>query len=169
MIQKAAARAKLRPQSMPDADVAVTIGPLIGRVRMVLLTTLDEELQLLGLTGMQFATLKLLADGTAVTAADLSRLLHYDAGSMTRLVDRLEDKRLIRRERRKDDRRVVSLRVTTAGRAALPRLRDSAAGVMQRMLTGFNAAEVNSLREFLNRMIENGQPAGERGSRRSAV
>jgi DNA-binding MarR family transcriptional regulator len=73
-------------------------------------------------------------------------------------VDRLEEKDLIRRERSKDDRRVVSLRITSAGRAALPRLQDSAAGVIQRMLTGFSAAEVNDLRGFLGRMIENGQP-----------
>jgi hypothetical protein len=37
-------------------------------------------------------------------------------------------------------------------------LRDSAAGVIQRMLTGFSAAEVNDLRGLLGRMIENGQP-----------
>ena len=81
---------------------------------------------------------------------------------MTRLVDRLEEKDLIRRERSKDDRRVVSLRVTSAGRAVLPRLRDSASSVIQRMLTGFSAAEVNELRSLLDRMIANGVP-GEGG------
>jgi DNA-binding MarR family transcriptional regulator len=106
---------------------------------------------------MQFAILKNLADGSVGTSADLCRLLHYDAGSMTRLVDRLEEKGLIRRERSRDDRRVVSLRVTSAGRALLPRLQDSAASVVQRMLTGFTALEVNHLRSFLGRMIENGQ------------
>jgi DNA-binding MarR family transcriptional regulator len=77
---------------------------------------------------------------------------------MTRWVDRLEEKGLIRRERSKDDRRFVSLRVTSAGRAVLPRLRDSTARVIQRMLTGFDAAEVNDLQDYLARMIENGQP-----------
>jgi hypothetical protein len=37
-------------------------------------------------------------------------------------------------------------------------LRDSAARVIQRMLTGFSAAEVNDLQGLLGRMIENGQP-----------
>jgi DNA-binding MarR family transcriptional regulator len=77
---------------------------------------------------------------------------------MTRLLDRLEEKGLMRRERSKDDRRVVSLRITGAGRTALPRLRDSTARVIQRMLTGFSAAEVSDLRGLLGRMIENGQP-----------
>jgi hypothetical protein len=52
----------------------------------------------------------------------------------------------------------VSLRITGPGRTVLPRLRDSAASVIQRMLAGFSAAEVSDLQVFLGRMIENGQP-----------
>jgi DNA-binding MarR family transcriptional regulator len=54
---------------------------------------------------------------------------------------------------------VVSLRLTNAGRGALPRLRDTTAQVIQRMLRGFRAEEVDDLRKYLGRMIENGQPA----------
>lgn len=140
---------------MPSAEAALAIGPLIGRVRSVLLTTLDGELHPFGITGTQFAMLKTVADGMGETAADLCRLLHYDTGSMTRLIDRLEAKGLVRRERSKNDRRVVTLRITSAGRALLPRLRDSAARVVQSMLTGFSATEVKDLRQFLDRMIEN--------------
>jgi DNA-binding MarR family transcriptional regulator len=150
--------------AVPGADVAFAIGPLIGRVRTLMLSSLDSELQPFGITGMQFAILKNLADGSATTAADLCRLLHYDAGSMTRLVDRLEEKGLVRRERSEDDRRVVSLRVTGAGKALLPRLRDSAGRVVQRLLIGFTTPEVNHLRSLLDRMIANGQPGERHGS-----
>src|SRR6266404_7426473 len=135
MIPKAAIKPINVNKGSSAAEVAFALGPLIGRV----LSKLDAELQPFGFTGMQFAILKNVAEGAADTAADLCRLLHYDTGSMTRLVDRLEEKGLIRRERSKDDRRVVSLRITSAGRAALPRLRDSATRVIQRMLTGFSA------------------------------
>jgi DNA-binding MarR family transcriptional regulator len=158
MIPKPAAKLTNVNKARPGTEVAFAIGPLIGRVRSVMLSKLDAQLQPFGITGMQFAILKHVADGAGETAAGLCRLLHYDTGSMTRMVDRLEEKGLIRRERSKDDRRVVSLRITGAGRTALPRLRDSAAGVIQRMLTGFSAAEVNDLQVFLGRMIQNGQP-----------
>jgi DNA-binding MarR family transcriptional regulator len=140
-----------------DLETAFAIAPLIGRVRSLGLSALDGELEPLGSTGMQFVILKNTADGVAKTAADLCRLLHYDAGSMTRLLDRLEVKGWIRRERSKDDRRVVRLLVTSEGRDALSRLQDSAARVVQSMLTGFSAAEVRDLRGFLSRMIDNGQ------------
>jgi DNA-binding MarR family transcriptional regulator len=158
MMRKVATKPRFVRRAGPGADVALAMGPLIGRVRSMLLSKLDSELQPFGMTGMQFAILKSLADGSAETSADLCRLLHYDAGSMTRLVDRLEEKGLIRRERSEDDRRVISLRVTSAGKALLPRLQDSAAGVLQRMLAGFTAPEINELRSLLERMIENGQP-----------
>ena len=158
MIPKSATKLTNVNKATPDAEAAFAIGPLIGRVRTVMLSKLDAELQPFGITGMQFAILKNVAEGAAETAADLCRLLHYDTGSMTRPLDRLEEKGLMRRERSKDDRRVVSLRITAAGHAALPRLRDSAARVSQRMLTGFSTAEVTDLRGLLGRMIENGQP-----------
>ncbi len=39
-------------KAVPGADVAVAIGPLIGRVRTVMLSSLDGELQPFGMTGI---------------------------------------------------------------------------------------------------------------------
>jgi DNA-binding MarR family transcriptional regulator len=135
----------------------MTVGHLIGRARSVLLTGLDAELEPFGLTGAQFAVLKHVADGTAETAADLCRTLHYDTGSMTRMLDRLEEKAMLRRERCTHDRRVVYLRMTDTGTDLLPQLRATAVRVLSRMLAGFSAAEVENLKRYLGRMIENGQ------------
>ena len=77
----------------------MVIGLLVARARSALLTGLDGELEPFGLTGAQFAVLKNVADGIASTAADLCRTMHYDTGSMTRMLDRLEEKSVLRRER----------------------------------------------------------------------
>ncbi len=148
---------RIVPETPQDDELAV--GMLIGRARTTLLTNLDAELEQFGLTGAQYGVLKNLADGAAVTAADLSRILHYDTGSMTRMLDRLEEKAFLRRERGKEDRRVVYLRMTPAGRALLPKLRAAAARVLSRQLAGFNSDEVDALKRYLSRMIENGQPS----------
>ena len=60
---------------------------------------------------------RLLLDQTGTVAA-LARLCQLDAGGMTRLLDRLETKGLVRRERSQEDRRVVNLELTDEGRAA---------------------------------------------------
>jgi DNA-binding MarR family transcriptional regulator len=84
--------------------------------------------------------------------------MYYDTGSMTRILDRLEEKGLLRRERSPDDRRVVLLRVAPAGRAQLPRLRAVGSRVLAAHLAGFSAAEVEALQRLLGRMIDNGRP-----------
>ena len=136
----------------------MAVGHLIGRARSALLTGLDAELEPFGLTGAQFAVLKNVADGVAETAADLCRTMHYDTGSMTRMLDRLEEKSVLRRERCTQDRRVVYLRITDSGNELLPQLRSAAVRVISSHLAGFAPAEVDTLKQFLARMIENGQP-----------
>ena len=154
-------RAHIKAEQRAAASVpedGLSVGLLMGRARTSVLTSLDAELEPFGLTGAQYAVLKHLAEGTGGTAADLCRTMHYDTGSMTRMLDRLEKKGFLRRERCKDDRRVVYLRLTTVGRAHLPRLRAAAVRVLDRHLAGFSPAEIDNLKHYLGRMIENGQP-----------
>jgi len=133
----------------------MAVGHLIGRARSSLLTGMDAELEPFGLTGAQFAVLKNVADGTAETAADLCRTMHYDTGSMTRMLDRLEEKSVLRRERCTQDRRVVYLRMTSTGTELLPQLRTAVVRVIERHLHGFSPAEVDALKLYLARMIQN--------------
>jgi MarR family transcriptional regulator, multiple antibiotic resistance protein MarR len=144
-----------RVAGVPDDDMAV--GHLVGRARSAMLAGLDAELERFGLTGAQFAVLKYVADGIADTAADLCRTLHYDTGSMTRMLDRLEEKSVLRRERCTEDRRVVYLLITETGHELLPQLREAALYVLARHLRGFSAEETTKLKQYLIRMIENGQ------------
>ena len=142
-------------------EEGLSVGFLMGRARASLLSALDQQLAPFGLTGMQFGVLKHLSAGSARTAADLCRFMHYDAGSMTRILDRLEEKGLLRRERGREDRRVVFLRVTPTGRTQLPRLAAVAVRVLEAHLAGFGAAEIEALKNYLGRMIDNGQTQGE--------
>jgi DNA-binding MarR family transcriptional regulator len=72
---------------------------------------------------------------------------------------------LLRRERCRDDRRVVFLRVAPNGRALLPRLLAVASRVVEAHLAGFSHAEVEALKAYLGRMIDNGRGQGDNESR----
>jgi DNA-binding MarR family transcriptional regulator len=148
-----------RTAAAPLPEGGLSVGYLLGRARASLLAGLDAELAPFGINAVQYAVLKHLADGNARTAADLCRTMYYDTGSMTRILDRLEEKGLLRRERDRADRRVVRLRVAAAGRAQLPRLRAIGSRVLERHLAGLGALEVQNLKDCLGRMIENGRDA----------
>jgi len=137
------------------------IGQLLTRVRAELTAAIDRELaadEQLGSVEVSAAHLIILATlstGPAKSASDLCRGISYDAGAMTRMLDRLEEKGLLRRSRDPHDRRLVKLELTEKGTDAIPRLSESARRVLNRLLRGFTKAEANQLEELLTRMLEN--------------
>jgi DNA-binding MarR family transcriptional regulator len=138
------------------------IGALLSRVKVEMLAALDGELAAdkrlapLELSGAQFAVIASLAAGSEPkSAADLCKGISYDAGAMTRMLDRLESKGLLRRRRSADDRRLVHLELTEEGRAAYPRMREMSMAVANRFLHGFSRTEARQLESLLARMIEN--------------
>jgi DNA-binding MarR family transcriptional regulator len=74
---------------------------------------------------------------------------------MTRMIDRLEQKGLVRRVPNPDDRRAMNLELTTAGKALFPQLLQAKETVQAQFLRGFAKAEVHALESFLNRMLDN--------------
>jgi DNA-binding MarR family transcriptional regulator len=138
------------------------VGHLLSRVRTEMLGALDQaleadaELSALEISSAQFIVIAALALAeTAKSASDLCKGISYDAGAMTRMIDRLESKGLIRRNRRPDDRRVVYLELTEEGSRLYPRMREVSMGVVNRFLRGFSHAEARQLESYLSRMLEN--------------
>jgi DNA-binding MarR family transcriptional regulator len=138
------------------------VGHLLSRVRTEMLVALDkaleadQELAALEISAAQFIVIATLAlSDSAKSASDLCRGISYDAGAMTRMIDRLESKGLIRRNRRLDDRRVVYIELTEEGHRAFPRMKEISMGVVNRFLRGFSQAEARQLESFLTRMLEN--------------
>ncbi|HEV7447326.1 MAG TPA: MarR family transcriptional regulator, partial [Steroidobacteraceae bacterium] len=123
------------------------IGHLLHRVRTEILAAVDrelaadEQLAAMEVTSAQFIILATLSMGLAKSASDLCKGISYDAGAMTRMIDRLEEKGLLRRSRDPGDRRLVNLELTEKGNAALPRMRDVSMKVLNRFLQGFTKVE----------------------------
>jgi len=139
-----------------------SIGHLVGRLRGEMLSVVDAEfaadqqLASLEVTGSQYIIIAALAaSNQARSASDLCKGISYDAGAMTRMIDRLEAKGLIHRERCSEDRRLVYLELTEQGRAAFPRMREISRAVHNRFLAGFTKAEARQLESLLRRMLEN--------------
>jgi DNA-binding MarR family transcriptional regulator len=134
-----------------------SVGRLIKEVSLRLQGAMDEEMAALGMdmTGAQWAILMRVANGCGSTAAELCRYSRYDTGSMTRMLDRLEEKGMVRRVRSSKDRRAISLELTDAGREMVPRLMPVAIKVLNAHLKGFTRDELEQFKGFLNRMRAN--------------
>ena len=148
------------------------IGALVSRVKVEMLAALDRELSQdkrlapLEMSAAQYIIVANLAAGPGEpkSAADLCKVISYDAGAMTRMLDRLEAKGLIRRTRSSQDRRLMNLELTEEGRAAYPRMREISMANANRFLRGFSKTEARQLEGFLNRMLDNAQGVSARAS-----
>jgi DNA-binding MarR family transcriptional regulator len=148
-----------------------SVGALLSRVRVEMLATLDRELAedqslaALELTAAQLIIIANLAVAESpMSASELCKGISYDAGAMTRMLDRLESKGLIRRNRSSQDRRLMHLELTDEGRAAYPRMREIAMSVANRFLRGFTKNEARVLEGLLARMLENAQQISHRAT-----
>jgi DNA-binding MarR family transcriptional regulator len=131
-------------------------GFLIKQVSNSMNRMLDQEMAPLDLTAMQWRPIILLFKGRADTPAELARLTGMDTGAMTRALDRLEAKGLLRRTRCQEDRRVVKIELTELGEAKAREIPPNIARVLNYHLRGFSTDEVAQLMHFLRRMIANG-------------
>jgi DNA-binding MarR family transcriptional regulator len=128
---------------------------LVNRVRVELIDALDRELARFDITAAQLIVLASVANKEADSPAGLCKNISYDPGAMTRMIDRLEQKGLVRRNPNPDDRRATNLEITTAGRALYPQLLAAKEAVQGQFLRGFSEQEVRVLEQMLNRMVEN--------------
>ncbi|MCQ4213047.1 MarR family winged helix-turn-helix transcriptional regulator [Streptomyces longispororuber] len=109
----------------------------------------------LGLTYPQYLVMLALWEAPAAEGLPVKGLgerLRLDSGTLSPLLKRLEANGLVRRERSARDERSVTVTLTAAGAA----LKERAVTVPQKIAqaTGFELAEIEDLRERLNRLTE---------------
>jgi DNA-binding MarR family transcriptional regulator len=153
-----AARRKI-PEATAADDRLLETGRLVKLVFTSLLRHVDARMQPMELTAMQWEPLLLLALGRADTVAGLARECRVDCGAMTRMLDRLEQKQLLQRQRNEIDRRVVNLSLTEKGREVALQIPQVVREELQSHLRDFSEQEVHMLNRLLARMVDNGAGA----------
>ena len=134
-----------------------SIGHLMRRILGLLAQDVERELEPSGLTNAQWMPLFKLYRGCTNTVADLARQCGHDAGSTTRMLDRLEAKGLCQRVRSQEDRRVVHIELTPAGVAAAQDIPVTLCKVQNDYLAGFTVEEWQTLKSYLRRILETAQ------------
>ena len=140
----------------PEDDTQRQICRQLKQVTASLLRRVDLHMQPLELTGLQWEPVLMLWLKRADTVAGLARVSQVGVASMTRMLDRLEEKDLLRRERSESDRRVVNLHLTTKGRKVANRIWPIVVDGMHVHLAGFKKEELNQMNDLLGRMLANG-------------
>jgi DNA-binding MarR family transcriptional regulator len=111
----------------------------------------DELFATVDLTAQQYNVLRLLANvhPAALPTLELAGRLVSRAPDITRMLDKLERRFLVRRERPPEDRRVVHVVLSNAGVALLDQLRDPLRECHEKQLGHLSRTDLKALAELL--------------------
>jgi DNA-binding MarR family transcriptional regulator len=138
-------RASARPRPRPSLLYAVK------QVELIVRAHLDDLLRESGVTALQYTALTVLARRNGLTSAELARNSFVTPQAMADLVTALERNGFIERHRNPDNRRQLLISLTAAGTTLLDRFAVPVAGLEGRMLDGFDEAERERFRDYLDR------------------
>ena len=127
----------------------------IARIRKAMRCEFEARAAHLEITAAQCQVLRRLWEGDGIPTSVIGKEAGSDSGTITGLLDRLEMKGLIRRERCHADRRAVNVYLTDAGRALEQPLMQIISTVNEHALEGIDVRERAELLRMLARVGEN--------------
>jgi DNA-binding MarR family transcriptional regulator len=142
-----------------------SIGYLVKRCGGLMTQLAERSFESTSVSFTQWITLMRLCERTEpISATQLSKELCHDMGALTRVVDELERRGLVRRERSRRDRRAVELAITAAGRREAESGKRVIVELLNELAEHYSVSELNTLVGLLQRMMGVLQSAAEAGA-----
>ncbi len=153
-------QAAVKHYTRKNYELTESIGFLLNKARNGLLMEVDAALRPLEITGQQMGILLALARGEVTTPLEISKALGIDTGLTTRMLDKLESKEMVRRQRSEEDRRVVHVLLTRKGTEVAKRIPDVTPDVLNHRLQDFTTEEFNEFLRLLRKFSGDEDVAG---------
>ena len=115
---------------------------------------ISVALQAEGMSLEQWRVVSLLSDGAGHTMSDIARQVMLPAATVTRVIDRLVEVKLVCRRGDLGDRRRVLVFLSSRGRSLHGKLASTVDHAEAALLAGFGPADVAMLGDLLNRLAE---------------
>lgn len=105
------------------------------------------------LTGPQLWALKILAATAPLRVSELARQMYLSPATVVGILDRLEAKKLVTRERCKEDRRAVDLCLTEIGQEVVAKAPEVAQVMLVKGLEALSEAQFSQICEGMQLMV----------------
>jgi DNA-binding MarR family transcriptional regulator len=131
-----------------------SIGYLMRRISKLSTSRVEASFDSRDVSFTQWVVLKLISSRIADTCTALARDMDHNSGAMTRLIDQLEERGLIVRNRLEGDRRVSKLSITEAGQTLSDTLLASVVEVWNEIVAALDPAETRQLIDTLTKLLD---------------
>jgi DNA-binding MarR family transcriptional regulator len=135
-------------------DLRRYLGYCFYKLAIALRTKVDQRYAPLGLVAPQFGMLIILEKSGPLTQNELGQSMVIDKATMVRLIDILEEKKLLTRTQSKTDRRANYLEITKAGRAMLEKLDHQRKEAEAEFLAPLSASERQQLTAIVDKLAD---------------
>ena len=138
------------------------VGFLLAMTKGGAESIVSTELEEIGIYPRQYGLMLVLASEGPLSQGELAEWVRTDRTTMVALVDGLEQRGYVKRERNPDDRRAYQLQLTAKGRKALTRGRGLMRRAENQLLRSLDADERARLVELLGKVaVDIGRPPGD--------
>ncbi len=131
------------------------LGYRIKLLSQLLTRKFTERLEPFGLTPFHWLVLCCLWQEDGLPTSSIGDKLQQVGGTLTGVLDRMEERGLVRRERDSHDRRIWRIWLTDAGKELEAVLPPIAAQMRDAAMDGISAADCELFSQILNRAIAN--------------
>lgn len=132
-----------------------SLGFIISRTNQKLSNYLTRKFKPYDITPEQWGLLNRLWEKDGISQKELSEITMKDQTTVTRILDKLERKGLIKRQTCPNDRRSFLIFLTDTGRNLEDQLVPIAYEVLDEALQGISEKEIKQLKVLLNRIFIN--------------
>jgi MarR family transcriptional regulator, organic hydroperoxide resistance regulator len=135
---------------------AAVISEIMDNIRRVFQVVNDKSKQAKresGITGPQLWAIKIIGDLSPVRVSDLAARMYLNPSTVVGILDRLESRGLVQRNRADDDRRVVRVQLTDAGKELLIRAPEVASGLLVNGLETLTFKELKGIETGLDKLV----------------
>jgi DNA-binding MarR family transcriptional regulator len=143
---------------MPGADngrfVDQYLAALLAQASHLISSEFHEVVRAHGFSVSEWRVLASLADGDATPIGHLAEVAVLKQPTLTRLLDRMEEKRQVERLPHDSDRRITLVRITPAGSKTVSELIALAKAHEERVLEPFGLKRAEDLKTTLRRIID---------------
>jgi DNA-binding MarR family transcriptional regulator len=146
---------KRRESKVPRGDEAESLGYLARYAHRAFVKALAAELERHGILTAHWSVLRILWDIEGLTQVELAERMRVEKASLTGVLDAMERRGLIVRERNTEDRRKINITLTAKGRGLKAKVLPYAGKINRKATRGMSEAEAGQLRRLLGKLIEN--------------
>jgi len=140
--------------TVENLEPGTSIGYLIKRCGALMTQIAERQFESTQVSFTQWTTLMTLCKSAQpISATQLSNYCGHDMGALTRVVDELERRGLVRRERSRRDRRAVEIVVTPAGRRQAESAKRVIVDLLNELVAPYSDAELATLIDLMQRML----------------